>query len=165
MVMVMVSLFRLGVGAVVVMGRVVVMVASLFRLGVGVVVVMGAVLVVAGGMVMMMVIPLMMLASHKMTIRTCPAPGGDDPQMGEPGAGPHDRVDLHLHVRGAQEGRNGPKGFRIHQAGVQEGRREHVPGDAGEAVEIEGAHGHPWVGAVATDSITGAAAASAENLL
>ena len=118
-------------------------------------------LVLVFGVLVRLVVPVPV--GHDVVIALVPVPGKHHPDMAEPSPSLLDRAYLDLHVRGAEKGRHGSDRFRIHEARIQEGRSEHVPCDAGEAVEIKGSHGHPWVGAAATDSTTGDAAASSEN--
>lgn len=90
--------------------------------------------------VMVAVVAAVVAVSHVVMILAAPTSRLHHSHLGEPGLGPLDRADLHLHVRGAEKGRHGSHRIGIHEARVQEGRCEHVPGDAGEAVEVESSH-------------------------
>jgi hypothetical protein len=65
-----------------------------------------------------------------------------NPDLLEPSTRPLAIPDFDLDSLDLQEPGNGSDGFRLHKAGVQEGRREHVAGDAGETFEKQGATVH-----------------------
>ena len=67
---------------------------------------------------------------------------GNHPNLLETGTGFLNVGHHDLDPPGPQEARNGPYGFRVHQTRVEEGRREHVACDPGEAVEEQNPIGH-----------------------
>jgi hypothetical protein len=65
-----------------------------------------------------------------------------DPDVGDPGSGSLDSLHHHLYVCSAQGARDCLHRFDVHQAGVDECGGEHVPGDSGEALQVEDSVGH-----------------------